>query len=173
MLEFFCKNSSQSTHYSPVLLFYTPWKHQKTFRFSDVFKGCRKLTPGCNELTSIIDVSRDSRYSVQSILKTVNIFNLINLGKNFDSCFNSQVTSCGRYLPETLPILGHCSYLFQYCPLFRSHCCRTVPNMEVKKKYWLKSIKLTIIGFCILIGFPCMEFTKSSFFRIHWFLVQS
>ena len=24
-------------HYSPVLLFYTPWKHQKTFRFSEVF----------------------------------------------------------------------------------------------------------------------------------------
>ena len=75
------------------------------------------------------------------------------------------MTSCGRYLPETLPILGHCSYLFQYCPLFRSHCCRTVPNMEVKKKYWLKSIKLTITGFCILIGFPCMEFTKSFFFE--------
>ena len=25
-------------HYNPVLLFYTPWKHQKTFRFSDVFR---------------------------------------------------------------------------------------------------------------------------------------
>ena len=30
------------THSSPVLLFYTPWKHQKTFRFSDVFRGIEK-----------------------------------------------------------------------------------------------------------------------------------
>ena len=29
------------THYSPVMLFYTPWKHQKTFRFS-VFRGIEK-----------------------------------------------------------------------------------------------------------------------------------
>ena len=38
------------THYSPVLLFFTPWIHQKTFRFSDVFRGYRKATPGCNGL---------------------------------------------------------------------------------------------------------------------------
>ena len=41
------------THYSPVLLFYAPWKHQKICRFSDVFRGYRKATPGCNELTSV------------------------------------------------------------------------------------------------------------------------
>ena len=29
---------------------YTPWKHQKTFSFSDVFRECRKATPGCNGL---------------------------------------------------------------------------------------------------------------------------
>ena len=38
------------THYSPVLLTYTPWKYQKIFRSSDVFRGCRKATPGCNGL---------------------------------------------------------------------------------------------------------------------------
>ena len=38
------------THYSSVLLFYTPWKNQKAFRFSDVFSGYRKATPGCNGL---------------------------------------------------------------------------------------------------------------------------
>ena len=38
------------THYISVLLFYTPWKHQKTFRFSDNFRGYRKVTPGCNRL---------------------------------------------------------------------------------------------------------------------------
>ena len=38
------------TQYSSELLFYTPSKHQKTFRFSDVFRGYRKATPGCNGL---------------------------------------------------------------------------------------------------------------------------
>ena len=42
------------THYSPVLLFYTPWKHQKTFRFSDVFRGYRKAIPVCNGLNNSV-----------------------------------------------------------------------------------------------------------------------
>ena len=29
------------THYNSVLLTYIPWKHQKTFRFFDVFRGNR------------------------------------------------------------------------------------------------------------------------------------
>ena len=33
-----------------MLLSYTPWKHQKTFRFSDIFRGYRKATLGCNGL---------------------------------------------------------------------------------------------------------------------------
>ena len=54
-LSFFRKKISilVLTHYSPVLPFYTPWKHQKTFRFSDVFRGYRKATPGCNGLIGI------------------------------------------------------------------------------------------------------------------------
>ena len=40
------------SHYSLVLLFYTSWKHQKTFRFSDVFRVYKKATPGCNGLIS-------------------------------------------------------------------------------------------------------------------------
>ena len=36
------KAQTDLTHYSPVLLFDTPWKDQKTFR------GYRKATPGCN-----------------------------------------------------------------------------------------------------------------------------
>ena len=43
------------THYSPVLLFFTPWKYQKTFTFSDIFRGYRKATPGCNGLIKCID----------------------------------------------------------------------------------------------------------------------
>ena len=37
-------------HYSPVLLFYNPLKHLKNFRFSEVFRGYRKATPGLNGL---------------------------------------------------------------------------------------------------------------------------
>ena len=44
--------SEQLTHCSLVLLFYTPWKHQKTFMFSDLFRGYRKATPSCNGLIS-------------------------------------------------------------------------------------------------------------------------
>ena len=33
---------SELIHYSLVLFFYTPRKHQKTFRFSDVFRGIEK-----------------------------------------------------------------------------------------------------------------------------------
>ena len=37
------------THCTLVLLFYTPWNRQKTFKFS-VFRGYRKATLGCNGL---------------------------------------------------------------------------------------------------------------------------
>ena len=38
------------TQILPGVAFYTPWKHQKTWRFSDIFRGYRKATPGCNGL---------------------------------------------------------------------------------------------------------------------------
>ena len=37
----FFPKTEQLTHYSPVLLFYNPWKHHKTYRFSDIFRGYR------------------------------------------------------------------------------------------------------------------------------------
>ena len=42
------------THYSLVLLFYTLWKHQKIFRFSDVFGRYiyKKKTPGSSGLNN-------------------------------------------------------------------------------------------------------------------------
>ena len=36
------------TRYTRCCLSIPPWKHQKTFRFFDVFKGYRQATPGCN-----------------------------------------------------------------------------------------------------------------------------
>ena len=47
------KINQSLTHYSLVLLFYTPWKHQETFWFSGIFMGYRKATPDCNGLTDI------------------------------------------------------------------------------------------------------------------------
>ena len=46
------KPTCRLTHYSPVLLFYTPIKHQKNKMFY-VFRGYRKATPGCNGLTKL------------------------------------------------------------------------------------------------------------------------
>ena len=34
--------------------FLYPRKNQKTFMFSDVFRGYRKTTPGCNGLKSVV-----------------------------------------------------------------------------------------------------------------------
>ena len=41
-----CFNSLQ-----PGMLIYVPWKHQKSWTFSDVFRGYRLATSGCNGLT--------------------------------------------------------------------------------------------------------------------------
>ena len=37
----------------PGVAFYTLWKDQKTFRFSDVFRGYRKATLNCNGLNEL------------------------------------------------------------------------------------------------------------------------
>ena len=65
----------QLTYHSPVLLFYTPRKHQKTFRFSDVFRGYRKATPGCNGLNIFQGISH------KSILNTFSVIMLATLKK--------------------------------------------------------------------------------------------
>ena len=51
------------THYSPVLPFYPLWKLQKTFRFSDVFRGYKKATLGCNGLLSLQYLFSNQNYS--------------------------------------------------------------------------------------------------------------
>ena len=48
------------THYSPVLLFYISWKHQKTFRFSDIFRGYKNTTPSCNGLIATIQFIKNN-----------------------------------------------------------------------------------------------------------------
>ena len=41
------------THFFPMHLFSTPWKHQKTLLFSDVFRGYRKAALGRNGLRKL------------------------------------------------------------------------------------------------------------------------
>ena len=72
MLHFYQKNIIKRsdnilTDYSLVLFFYTPWKHQKNFRFSDVFRGYRKTTPGCNGLNADMNNIRNVE-TMQSFL---------------------------------------------------------------------------------------------------------
>ena len=42
------------THCMPLVSVYTPWKHQKTRGFSDVFRGYRKRPVSLNGLIKII-----------------------------------------------------------------------------------------------------------------------
>ena len=51
------------TCFSPVLQCYTPWKHQKTWRFSGVFRGYSNATLGWNGL---IDLRSGSRAATTS-----------------------------------------------------------------------------------------------------------
>ena len=45
--------TSELTHLFPMHLFSTPWKHQKTVRFSNVFRGVEKVCTGnkCANIT--------------------------------------------------------------------------------------------------------------------------
>ena len=49
--------------YSPALSFYTPWKHT----FSDVFRGYRKATPGCNGL-KLTNTAWEMKFSIKDFL---------------------------------------------------------------------------------------------------------
>ena len=50
MDELYFSRVGNLTHSFPMLPFSTPWKHQKTFLFSDVFRGYRKAASGTNGL---------------------------------------------------------------------------------------------------------------------------
>ena len=49
----FPKHTYLLTHSFPIHSFSTPWKHQKTIRFSDVFRGEKKGALGTNGLTHL------------------------------------------------------------------------------------------------------------------------
>ena len=73
--------SIKVTHYSPLLLFYTPWKHWKTFRFSDVFRWYRKATPGCNGLIKNKNNSQIVRFNQIKIEEVKKLHQNLDLKK--------------------------------------------------------------------------------------------
>ena len=86
------------THYSPVLLFCTSWEHQKTFRFSNVCRGYRKATPGCNGWTMhvILWVFRASDLLISSehlLIKGNMIFIWWTI-KGLEWCWTKDLTGC-------------------------------------------------------------------------------
>ena len=52
-----------------MLLFYTRWNHQKTYRFSDLLRGYRRATPGCNGLTNSSGKRPKSKYILATLQK--------------------------------------------------------------------------------------------------------
>ena len=76
-----------------MLLFYTPWKHLKTFRFSDVFRGYGKVTPGCNGIIYLWLMF--SFYSPRKHLKTCSHF---ILAENKGECENATLQKTGTFL---------------------------------------------------------------------------
>ena len=49
--QIFEKWLDQLTHFCPMVYFYTPWKHLKTVRFTDISKEYRCTTLATNGLT--------------------------------------------------------------------------------------------------------------------------
>ena len=75
-LFFFLSNyyiplSLVTTHLFPTHLLSTPWKHQNTLRFSDVFRGWRRGLLGTNELTKVKYQTRNCE-TLTSIEKYMN-----------------------------------------------------------------------------------------------------
>ena len=99
------------THYSPVLLFYTPWKHQKTFRFSDVFRGYKKVTLGCNGLIMkfLPDnnfISKSCNYhrvidvKIWQFIFNINMCLKIRIMNSIEGRLKKSKTTCMSYLME-------------------------------------------------------------------------
>ena len=82
----FLQNYVVLTHYSPVFLFYTPWKYQKTLRFSDVFRGYRKATRGCNGLNKELKEREKDGYQVLEILEELKNDFTCNVSRCENNC---------------------------------------------------------------------------------------
>ena len=92
-------SNNNLTHSFPMHPFCTPWKHQKTFRFSDVFRGYRKGALGTNKLI-IITTIKLSGVKADNYLFKVN---------NSNSLSVAFIVNCGHisqlfllFLPLTL-----------------------------------------------------------------------
>ena len=57
------------TQFSPMHPFFTPWKHQKTLQFSNVFTGERKGALGTNGLNGLIHFSPVLYFIQKSVIR--------------------------------------------------------------------------------------------------------
>ena len=69
------------THFFPMHLFSTPWKHQKTLRFSDFFRGWRKGALGTNGLSignviAFYVLYRMNEYHLKKLGKYLHFFSI-------------------------------------------------------------------------------------------------
>ena len=94
------------TRLFPMHPFSTPWKHQKTVRFSDIFRGWRKgalRTNGLIERYSRKFLFQRTAFSLQSICFRSSRRGVLYEKAFFEISQNSQENTCGRVLrPATL-----------------------------------------------------------------------
>ena len=94
------------TRLFPMHPFSTPWKHQKTVRFSDIFRGWRKgalRTNGLIERYPRKFLFQRTAFSLQSICFRSSRRGVLYEKVFFEISQNSQENTCGRVLrPATL-----------------------------------------------------------------------
>ena len=101
------------THYSPVFPFYIPWKHQKTFRFSE------KAAMGCNGLNhQTVFLS----FEISDLLLWSALF--CNLKKMRYNSFQSQVV-VGHRKSSILDVWQYSEYVSVDRVAFRCFCVFT------------------------------------------------
>ena len=77
-----------TNNFMKLVSFYTPWKHQKTKSFSDVFRGYRKIQVTWNELTRYLFApNQNVHYTQQRFICLYTMFPLYRLG--FTPLWNS------------------------------------------------------------------------------------
>ena len=88
------KNLKSLTYSFPMRIFSTHWKNQKTLRFSDVFRACKKGALGTNGLKK--------KYSESSHIKWL-VFRSSHLRRSISKCvLKNFVNFAGKHLCQSL-----------------------------------------------------------------------
>ena len=83
-------NFERTAHFMPLFSFYIPWKHEKTVKFSDVFRGYRNRPVVWNGLKK--RRLRESNYSPEGmkivLTKPTEIWNVLKLPETTETNLN-------------------------------------------------------------------------------------